>query len=271
MTSGSESRVCCRVRLATRAQRADNRKFVEAVLWIARTGSPWRDLPQEFGSWNSTPSALRAGHAPACGTGCLRRLAEKRSFREVFIDSTIVRAHQHALAPQKRQSARAIPGGLTTKIHVGSMPSGGIQGRVSAGPSPRHHPGRRGSRASRPVRGGRQGLRRDGAATADRGPALRSDGARPSTVTATSSNGSSAASSTSGASQTRYDKLVERFASFISLSQPSCARLECQHALGKALSCYAGAIRLYWPRFSIDSDPRASGMDAVAGEGRDFH
>ena len=32
---------------------ADNRPFLEAVLWIARTGSPWRDLPAEFGNWNS--------------------------------------------------------------------------------------------------------------------------------------------------------------------------------------------------------------------------
>ena len=31
---------------------ADNRRFVEAVLWIARTGSPWRDLPAFFGRWN---------------------------------------------------------------------------------------------------------------------------------------------------------------------------------------------------------------------------
>jgi len=31
----------------------DNRMFVEAVLWIVRTGSPWRDLPDVFGDWNS--------------------------------------------------------------------------------------------------------------------------------------------------------------------------------------------------------------------------
>jgi putative transposase len=31
----------------------DNRLFVDAVLWIVRTGAPWRDLPGEFGNWNS--------------------------------------------------------------------------------------------------------------------------------------------------------------------------------------------------------------------------
>src|ERR1700692_3531138 len=32
---------------------SDNRRFVEAVLWIVRTGSPWRDLPPLFGNWNT--------------------------------------------------------------------------------------------------------------------------------------------------------------------------------------------------------------------------
>ena len=42
----------------------DNRMFVEAVLWIVRTGSPWRDLPEVFGDWNSffRRFSLTAGH-----------------------------------------------------------------------------------------------------------------------------------------------------------------------------------------------------------------
>ena len=38
---------------------ADNRGFVEATLWIARTGSPWRDLPSEFGNWNTAFQRFR--------------------------------------------------------------------------------------------------------------------------------------------------------------------------------------------------------------------
>ena len=40
---------------------SDNRMFLEAVLWIARTGSPWRDLPAEFGQWNTVFRRCREG------------------------------------------------------------------------------------------------------------------------------------------------------------------------------------------------------------------
>jgi transposase len=38
---------------------ANNRKFLEAVLWVARVGGPWRDLPETFGNWNSVFQRFR--------------------------------------------------------------------------------------------------------------------------------------------------------------------------------------------------------------------
>lgn len=38
----------------TRGRAADNRRFLDAVLWIARTSAPWRDLPRRLGSWYTT-------------------------------------------------------------------------------------------------------------------------------------------------------------------------------------------------------------------------
>lgn len=87
---------------------ADNRLFVEAVLWIARTGSPWRDLPHEFGSWNSVYQRFARWSRNGVWHRVFAQLAQDADFEEVFIDSTIVRAHQHAAgAPQKKGIKRS--------------------------------------------------------------------------------------------------------------------------------------------------------------------
>lgn len=86
----------------------DNRLFVEAVLWIPRTGSPWRDLPDEMGNWHSTYVRFARWR----DSGVLERVAEvlggDADMEQLFIDSTIVRAHQHSAGAQKKRAVRKL-------------------------------------------------------------------------------------------------------------------------------------------------------------------
>jgi putative transposase len=74
----------------------DNRVFVEGVLWIARTGSPWRDLPEVFGGWNSIYRRYSRWTAKRVWQRVFTAMADDPDFEYLVIDSTIVRAHQHA-------------------------------------------------------------------------------------------------------------------------------------------------------------------------------
>lgn len=74
----------------------DTRLFVDAVLWIARTGSPWRDLPDEFGPWYSVYTRFWRWSQRGVWDSLFNTLADDPDFEFLMIDSTIVRAHQHA-------------------------------------------------------------------------------------------------------------------------------------------------------------------------------
>jgi putative transposase len=74
----------------------DNRRFVEAVLWVARTGSPWRDLPEVFGNWNSVWRRFDRWSERGVWHRIFATLSDDPDFEYLIIDSTIVRAHQHA-------------------------------------------------------------------------------------------------------------------------------------------------------------------------------
>src|SRR3954470_10716867 len=75
------------------------RAFVEALLYVARTGIPWRDLPSEFGRWDAVYNRFRRWVASGRLRAVFELLTADPAFgdvKRVFIDSTIARAHQHA-------------------------------------------------------------------------------------------------------------------------------------------------------------------------------
>ena len=74
---------------------SDNRLFLEAVLWMVRTGAPWRDLPEAFGSWNSVFRRFRRWAQGGIFERLFQLLSGDPDFECALIDGTIIRVHQH--------------------------------------------------------------------------------------------------------------------------------------------------------------------------------
>ena len=135
----------------------DMRQVVEAIAWRFRTGSPWRDVPERFGNWNS----IYGYFSDWCKDGTWARvLAEVQGSAQraheldwtVSIDSSIARVHQHGatLARGSSREAEDITGGM-----VELQESAGRAGRRRAGRS-RDRPFSRGFDLQGPPRDRRQ-------------------------------------------------------------------------------------------------------------------
>jgi transposase len=81
---------------------ADNRLFVEAVLYRYRTGIPWRDLPERFGDWKNVHQRFSRWAKSGVWEKVFQHFAADADNEYAMIDSTIVRAHQHSAGAQKK-------------------------------------------------------------------------------------------------------------------------------------------------------------------------
>src|SRR3954454_2279978 len=88
----------------------DNRLFVNAVLWIGKTGAPWRDLPERFGKSNSVWKRFDRWSAKGVWLRVFEALKDP-DLEWLILDSTVIRAHQHAAGAVKKGAATRPWGG----------------------------------------------------------------------------------------------------------------------------------------------------------------
>jgi transposase len=85
---------------------ADNRLFLDAVLWIAKTGAPWRDLPERFGNWNSIWRRFDRWARKGTWATVFEALQDP-DLEWLILDSTVIRAHPHAAGAKKKSMGPA--------------------------------------------------------------------------------------------------------------------------------------------------------------------
>jgi len=83
-----------------------NRVMLNGMLWIAKTGAPWRDLPERFGPWTTVYTRYNNWSKDGTFQKLFDALTQDADMQDVSIDSTSCKVHQHAAGAKKGQKAR---------------------------------------------------------------------------------------------------------------------------------------------------------------------
>ena len=105
----------------------DHRRIINGILWIDKTGAPWRDLPRRYGSWKTVSNRFYRWRKAGIWQRVLAAVQQRANtagqveWQTHHVDSTVIRAHQHAAGAKGGQAHEALGrsrGGFTTKLHL---------------------------------------------------------------------------------------------------------------------------------------------------------
>jgi len=96
----------------------DNRRFINAVLWILRTGSPWRDLPAAYGDWSNTHRRFCRWRDKGIWEKLLEVVMDEPDFEWLMIDATHCKVHQHAAGARGGNQAMGRTKGGSTQRYT---------------------------------------------------------------------------------------------------------------------------------------------------------
>jgi transposase len=98
----------------------NDRRVLNGIFWVLRSGAPWRDLPDNFGPYTTCYNRFVRWRRAGVWSGIMNALAATHDAAVQMIETSIIRVHQHAacIARNKRQSMGRSRGGLTSKIHA---------------------------------------------------------------------------------------------------------------------------------------------------------
>ena len=104
-------------RKGKRGPRTDNRRFLNALLWMARSGARWRDLPERFGGFETVKRRYYRWIEMGVLDEILAALTREADLEWLMINSAIVRAHHHA-AGASRQKGGPTPRALAARAEA---------------------------------------------------------------------------------------------------------------------------------------------------------
>src|SRR5947209_6046890 len=101
-------------------RRVNDRRVLNGIFWVLGSGAPWRDLPDSFGPYTTCYNRFVRWRMAGVWSRIMDALAAAHDAAVQMIDTSIVRAHQHAacIARNKRQSMGRSRGSLISKIHA---------------------------------------------------------------------------------------------------------------------------------------------------------